>query len=217
MARKNSGKVSARLRRERLDVAPELETVFEEAQVGDEGFWAGGLDFCDDGLQAIVRNGVADYFCEFFDSADGACFGDAGGASYALKIGASAGGGGESADREETLVIKNDVEEILGFVSREGGESAEIHEQRAVTIEHDDFLMWQGEREAEASGRCEAHGVLQIEKIGAMAEGLEFRGERAHDGDDETVFKIGINSTKAIEAEHYSSHIKSRVRRRATG
>src|SRR5437773_11388026 len=77
--------------------------------------------------------------------------------------------------------------------------------------------MGQTESETEACGRSQAHGVLQIEKIGAMAKRLKLGGKRAHDGDDQTFFKIGVNGAKAIDAQHHSPHIKSRVRSNATG
>src|SRR2546421_2732048 len=77
--------------------------------------------------------------------------------------------------------------------------------------------MGQAERKAKTGGGCKTHGVLQVEKIGTVAERLELGGERAHDGDDQAFLEVGIDGAKAIEAKHHSSHIKSRVRRRATG
>src|SRR5260370_37262065 len=111
---------SARFCREGLDVAAELETVFEEAQIGDEDFWAGGFDFGDDGLHPFTGDSASDYGGELFDGAHGAGFRNAGGASYAFEVGASARGGGESAGGEETLVVKNKVEEVFWSVAREG-------------------------------------------------------------------------------------------------
>src|SRR5712671_946557 len=94
---------SAGFWRQGLDVATELETVFEKAEIGDEDFWPGGFDFGDDGLQAFAGDGAADHGGEFFDGAHGAGLRDAGGAGYAFQVGAGARGGGESADGEETL------------------------------------------------------------------------------------------------------------------
>ena len=212
-----SGPASSGFRTKGLDVASELETVFEEAEIGDKSFGAGGFDFGDDGLQAFAGDCAANHGSEFIDGTDGTGLRDAGGASDTFEIGAGARGGGKAADGEETLVVKNYMKEIFWFVACEGAQGAEIHEEGAVTIEDDDFLMGQGKREAETGGRGESHGVLQIEKIGTMAERLEFGGQGSHDGDDETVFEVGINRAKAIEAQHHSSHIRSRVRRRATG
>src|SRR6266446_764017 len=208
---------SARFGRQRLDVPAELETVFEQAQIGDEGFWAGGFDLGDDGLQTFARDGAASGGGEILDGADGASLRDAGGASDAFEISAGARGGGESADGEKTFVVKNNVDEIFRFVARERAYGAEIHEERAVAIEDHDFLMGQAEREAESGRGSEAHGMLQIEKIGAMTDRLELGWQRAHDGDDQTFFKVGVNGAEAIDAQHHSSHIRSRVRSRATG
>src|SRR5216110_3334757 len=144
---------SARFCRERLDMAAELETVFEQAQIGDEGFWPSGFDLGDDGLQPFTRDSAASGGGEIVDGADRASLRDAGGASDAFEISARARGGGESADGEETLVVKNNVDEIFRFVARGSAQSAEVHEERPVAIKDDDFLMRQAESEAEARGR----------------------------------------------------------------
>src|SRR5207245_9664665 len=128
----------ARFGRERLDVAAELETVFEQAQIGDEGFWSSGFDLGDNSLQTFARDGLASGGGEILDGADGAGWRDAGGASDGFQISAGAGGGGESADGEETLVVKNDVDEIFWFVARESAQSAEVHEERAVAVKDND-------------------------------------------------------------------------------
>ena len=86
---------SSGFRGQGLDVAAELETVFEEAEIGDEGFGAGGFDFGDDGLQAFAGDCAANHGSKFIDGADGAGLRDAGGASDAFEIGAGAGGGGK--------------------------------------------------------------------------------------------------------------------------
>src|SRR6266567_589616 len=112
---------SARFWHQGLDVAAELETVFEEAEISDEGFWASGFDLGDDGLQTFTQDGGADHGGEFLDGAHGAGLRDAGGAGYAFQVGAGARGGGKSTDGEETLVVKNNVEEIFRFVARERG------------------------------------------------------------------------------------------------
>src|SRR5690349_12788161 len=184
---------SARFCRERLDMAAELETVFEQAQIGDEGFWPSGFDLSDDGLQPFTRDSSANGGGEILDGADRARLRDAGGASDTFEIGACARGGGESADGKETLVVKDDVDEIFRFVTRECAQRAEVHEERTVAVQDHDFLMGQTESETEACGRSQAHGVLQIENIGAMAKRLKLGGKRAHDGDDQTFFKMGIN------------------------
>src|SRR5207245_558536 len=133
-------------------MAAELETVFEQTQIGDEGLWSRGFDLSDDGLQTFAGDGAAGGGGEIVDGANDAGLRDAGGASAA------------------------------------------------------------------ATGRCsETHSVLQVENIRAMAERLQLGRERTHDGDDQTFFKIGINGAKAIDAQHHSSHIRSRVRSRATG
>ena len=110
------------------------------------------------------------------DGADGAGLRYAGGTRDAFQVGAGARGGGESADGKETLVIENDVDEVFWFVARERAQGTKVHEERAVSIEDHDFLMGQAESKAETRGRSEAHGVLQVEKIGPMAERLEFGG-----------------------------------------
>src|SRR5436309_15824080 len=113
---------SARFCRERLDMAAELETVFEQAQIGDEGFWPSGFDLGDDGLQPFTRDSAASGGGEIVDGADRASLRDAGGACDGFEIGASARGGGESADGEETLVGNNDVEESCRVVARASAE-----------------------------------------------------------------------------------------------
>ena len=110
-------------------MAAKLETVFEEAEIGDEGFGTGGFDFGDDGLQAFAADCAVNHGSEFIDSADGASLRDTSGASDAFEIRASARGSGKAADGEETFVVENDVEEVFRFVAREGAEAAEIHEE----------------------------------------------------------------------------------------
>src|SRR2546422_6414998 len=108
---------SARFCRERLDMAAELETVFEQAQIGDEGFWPSGFDLGDDGLQPFTRDSAASGGGEIVDGADRASLRDAGGASDAFEIGASARGGGGCRDREGCLVVQNDSDGISWFVA----------------------------------------------------------------------------------------------------
>src|SRR5437660_5151009 len=151
-AKKQTCIASARFGREGLDVAAELETVFEQTQIGDEGFWPGSFDLRDDGLQTFAGDGAASGSGEVVDSADGASLRDAGGASDAFQVGAGARGGGKSADREKALVVKNNVNEIFWFVTRESTQGTEVHEERAVAIEDYDFLMRLAEREAKAGG-----------------------------------------------------------------
>src|SRR5579871_1254762 len=59
--------------------------------------------------------------------------------------------------------------------------------------------------------------MLQIEEVCAMPERLQLGGHGSHDRDNESVFKFRINGTQAISAQHYSSHIRSRVRSSAAG
>src|SRR5947199_8807367 len=99
---------SARFCRERLDMAAELETVFEQAQIGDEGLWPSGFDLGDDGLQPFPRDSAASGGGDIVDGADRASLRDAGGASDALEIDASGRGGGGSADGKGTLSGRQD-------------------------------------------------------------------------------------------------------------
>ena len=133
-------------------MAAELETVFEQTQIGDEGLWSRGFDLSDDGLQTFAGDGAASGGGEIVDGANGAGLRDAGGASDAFEISAGARGRGKSADGEEALVVKNNVNEIFWFVTRESTQGTEVHEERAVAIEDYDFLMRQAEREAKAGG-----------------------------------------------------------------
>src|SRR5258708_38395200 len=97
---------SAGFWRQGLDVATELETVFEKAEIGDEDFWAGGFDLGDDGLQTFAGDGAADHGGEFLDGAHGAGLRDAGGASDAFQVGAGAGDGGKCAHGEWTFGVR---------------------------------------------------------------------------------------------------------------
>src|SRR5260370_21911346 len=105
----------------------------------------------------MAGDGVATCFCEFFDGRDSARLRDAGGASDASEISAGARGGGESADGKETLVVQNDVEEVLRFVARQRGKAAEVHEQLTIAIENDHFLMVQTESQAQTGRGRHAH------------------------------------------------------------
>ena len=57
-------------------MAAELETVFEQTQIGDEGFWPGSFDLSNDGLQTFAGDGAASGSGEVVDSADGASLRD---------------------------------------------------------------------------------------------------------------------------------------------
>src|SRR4029077_6845965 len=59
--------------------------------------------------------------------------------------------------------------------------------------------------------------MLQVKEIGAVTQGVQFGRNCSHDRDDQRVFEFRINRPKAIEAEHHSSHMRSRVKRSATG
>jgi hypothetical protein len=66
-SREKKCRASARLGREGLNVAAELETVFEEREAGDEGFGSDGFDFSDDGLESVVRNGAGNNGSKVFN------------------------------------------------------------------------------------------------------------------------------------------------------
>src|SRR5579872_5132098 len=59
--------------------------------------------------------------------------------------------------------------------------------------------------------------MLKIEEIRPMAKRLELCRHSPHDRHYEAVFEIGVDRAETLEAEHYSSHMRSRIRRSATG
>jgi hypothetical protein len=85
-------------------------------------------------------------------------------------IAAGGGCGRESANRQQALVVEHDVHQIARPVAGEGGEAAKIHEDRAVAVEHDDLAIGARQRDSEAHGRGEAHGMLQVKEVRPVAD-----------------------------------------------
>src|ERR1700689_5221297 len=59
--------------------------------------------------------------------------------------------------------------------------------------------------------------MLQVKEIRAVTQRVQLGRDCSHDRDDQRVFELRINGPKTIEAEHHSSHMRSRVKRSATG
>src|SRR4029077_10602855 len=65
--------------------------------------------------------------------------------------------------------------------------------------------------------RGQSHRMLQVKEIGTVTQRMQLSGHCSHDRDDQTILELRINRPQTFQKEHHSSHIRSRVRRRATG
>src|SRR5207248_10657370 len=119
---------------------------------------------------------------------------------------------------EQAFIVEDHVHKVRGFVACQCAECAEVHQHRAVAIKDDDALLRQAQGQAEAHGRSQPHGVLQIKEVGPVAERVQLGGNCAHDGYDDAVLETVVDGAQTFQALHQaSSHINSRVSSSATG
>ena len=67
--------------------------------------------------------------------------GDAGGRGDAGEVAAGRRRRREAADRQQALVVEHHMHEVARPVARERGEAAEVHQDRAVAVEHHDLEL----------------------------------------------------------------------------
>src|ERR1051326_291236 len=151
-------------------MAAEFETIFEQVEVGDIFLRARGFDFRDNRSEVTGGKGLLDSAHKIFTIIHGFSAGNACRLRNCGEIGAGRRGSRKPADRKQTFVIENNVEEIARTVARQRGEGAKIHQYGAIAIQNDDSLFRQREGKAKAGGRGESHGVLEVKKVWAMSE-----------------------------------------------
>ena len=143
---------------------------------------------------------------------------DAGGASDGGQVGARRGRGREAAARLQLLVVEHDVDEVRGRVARGGRERPQVHQERAVAVEHEHLPLWLAERQAEADRRGQAHRVVEVEEVRPVAQRVKLGRDAAHDGDHRAFTQMVVHRAQALEPRHRpASSISRRVNSKATG
>src|SRR3989442_14085613 len=109
-----------------------LEAVFQQRQIHQERLRPRGLDFRDNHaqLEALARRAPGS--CEIFDRADRGCLAVSGFLGDARQIRSRSSRSRKSANRQQTLIVENDMNQILRRVPGKHTESSELHQQGAV-------------------------------------------------------------------------------------
>src|SRR6266516_1186706 len=131
-------------------VALELAAVLEEPQIGDEACGARRLDLRDDGGQVMGGERRIERVGEFRERTHRRAAGDACRGRDSCQVAPRRRRGREAAHGEEALVVEHHMEEVLRAVAGEGRETTQVHENRAVAVEHDDLQLGAAQRQAEA-------------------------------------------------------------------
>ena len=127
---------------------------------------------------------------------------DAGRAGDPGQVGAGGGGRGEPADAEQALVVEDDVGEVRRGVAGQGGEPAQVHQHRAVPVEHDHLALRLGQGDAEAHRGGQPHGVLEVEEAGPVPERVQLGRHRPHDGDDGAAGQLVVDRLQTLDPLH---------------
>src|SRR5678816_987436 len=77
-----------------------------------------------------------------------------------------------------------------------------VHEHGTVAVEHDDRKLRTRERDAEPHRRGESHGMLQVELIRAMPNGLQLGRHRTHDRDDDAIGEVVVDGPESVYPQH---------------
>src|ERR1700751_2701783 len=88
----------------------------------------------------------------FVNWTHGLCLGYPRRTRYAFKVAAGRGRGRKAPDRQQALVIEDNMHQVLRPISRESGESAEVHQNGAVAVKDTNLLLRQTERQAQSCG-----------------------------------------------------------------
>src|SRR5246127_318253 len=126
---------------QRLNMPTELKPILQQRQVGDVGGRTLGLDLGDDGCQFAAIHGVAyggfetlyTTYCEYS--------GYSGRTRDPLQVRTCRGRRWKTADREQTFVIENNVDQFSGAIARHCRKTAKVHQKRTIAIEHDHCLF----------------------------------------------------------------------------
>src|SRR5262245_42772922 len=129
---------------------------------------------------------------------------DAGSAGAGCQVSAGRRGGGKPTDGEEALIVEDDLHQVAGAVAGEGRQSAEVHQDGPVAVQHDNAARRLAEGEAEPYRGGEAHGVSEVEEVRPVAERVQLSRGRAHDGDHGAVPDVFVNRLQALQACHAS-------------
>src|SRR5579864_3669783 len=74
----------------------------------------------------------------------------------------------KTADREQTFVVENNMDQFPGAIARHCSKTAKVHQKRTIAIEHDHCLFRHAKSEAQPRRRRQSHRVLQIKEIRAV-------------------------------------------------
>ena len=121
---------------------------------------------------------------------------------------AGSGMGGKAAGREQAAIVKDDVEQVARPVTRQGCQRPQVHQDRPVAIQHHDLFIGQIQRHAQANRRGQPHGMLQVEKVFAVAQIIQLLGARPHDRHDQTLGKFRIERFNTLGTLHRSPSVK---------
>src|SRR5437016_7045061 len=194
-----------------------LEAVFEQLQVHEERLRTRRLDFRDDHTQLETLACGAPGSGEFLDRADRYRFAVSGFLSDARQVGSGRRRRRKSANRQQTLIVEDDVNQIPGRIPGERAERSKIHQQGSVAVQDDHPLVGFRKRESKPHRRSETHCVLQIEEVFPVAKRVKLRSDCAHDRDDDVVFDVGVKSAYRVDSLHHASHMSCRESSSATG
>ncbi len=89
-------------------------------------------------------------------------------------------------------------------VAGQGGEPAQVHQHRAVAVEHHHLALRLGQGDAQAHRGGQPHGVLQVEEVGPVPERVQLDRHRPHDGDDRAAGQLVVDRLQAVDALHAS-------------
>ena len=147
-----------------------LKSVLKQRQIGNVACRTRRFNFGNDGGEYPALEGVGYSCLETVDVAYGDRPRNSRGTRHSFQIRTGTGRGWKAADRQQTLVIENNMGQVARVVASHGRQRAQIHEQRTIAVQDNHVSIGQAESKTEAGRRRQPHGVLQVKEIGPMPQ-----------------------------------------------
>ena len=127
-----------------------LKSVLEKREIGGVACRTRGFNFGNDGREFPARDGVGYSCLETVHLPYGDRLRNSRGTRHSFQIRPRARRRWKAADRQQTLVIENNMRQVFWAVSSQGAQRAQIHEQRTIAIKNNHLSIRQAESKTEA-------------------------------------------------------------------
>ena len=125
------------------------------------------------------------------------------------------GRGRLTAGRRVFLVVHHDDDEVRRLQETDGGQRPEVHQQRAVAVEHEHANVGPRERDTQAHRRGKAHAAPRIEILWPIPGGKQIVGGMPEARDNRRVAREIHDDASRFDSSHATFNVRDFGRRQA--